>query len=177
MSGGHNPTTESFLVLGMEIVLGWEGKAITATTSRSPAAPKLVRVTISRAVSNWHFVSEGGSVSSSWKWKPVIRSSAHNPLLLQLPMLLHSLALADIQGIIHSPLTKLATSTVLLVSTVLCVFRCWVVPTGMRHHGNQVCLVFDCEVDTAFSLLLPANQWYKLLFLSRLMPFKKRNNI
>ena len=27
------------------------------------------------------------------------------------------------------------------------------VPIGMRHHGNQVCLLFDCEVDTAFSLL------------------------
>ena len=56
MSGGHNPTTESFLVFGMEIVLGWEGKAITATTSRSPAAPKLVRVTISRAISNGKIV-------------------------------------------------------------------------------------------------------------------------
>ena len=32
MSGGHNPTTESFLIFGKEIVLGWEGKAITATT-------------------------------------------------------------------------------------------------------------------------------------------------
>ena len=27
------------------------------------------------------------------------------------------------------------------------------VPIGMRHHGNCVCLLFDCEVDTAFSLL------------------------
>ena len=47
----------------------------------------------------WHFVSEGGSVSSSWKWIHVIRSPAHNPLLQQLPTLLHSMALADIHGI------------------------------------------------------------------------------
>ena len=83
----------------------------------------------------WHFVSEGGSVSSSCKWKPVIRSPAHNPILLQLPIRLHSMTLADIQGIktefntfccgchLHSSLTTLATSTLLLVSTVLCVFR------------------------------------------------------
>ena len=51
---------------------------------------------------------------------------------------------------------KLATSTVLLVSTVLCVFRCWLVPIGKRHHGNHACLLFDCEVDIA--LVLPANQ-------------------
>ena len=44
----------------------------------------------------WHSVSEGGSVSSSWKWWPVIMSPAHNPLLLQLPILLHSMTLADI---------------------------------------------------------------------------------
>ena len=44
----------------------------------------------------WHFVSEGGSVNSSWKWRPVIMSPAHNPLLLQLPILLHSITLADI---------------------------------------------------------------------------------
>ena len=31
----------------------------------------------------WHFVSERGS----WKWKPVIRSPAHSPTLLQLPIL------------------------------------------------------------------------------------------
>ena len=42
----------------------------------------------------WHSVSEGGSVSSSWKW-PVIMGPAHNPLLLQLPILLHSMTLAD----------------------------------------------------------------------------------
>ena len=44
----------------------------------------------------WHSVSEGGSVNSSWKWRPVIMSPAHNPLLLQLPILLHSMTLADI---------------------------------------------------------------------------------
>ena len=44
----------------------------------------------------WHSVSEGGSVSSSWEWRPVIMSPAHNPLLLQLPILLHSMTLADI---------------------------------------------------------------------------------
>ena len=43
-------------------------------------------------------VSEGGSVSSSWKWGPVIKSPAHNSLLLQLPILLHSMTRADIQG-------------------------------------------------------------------------------
>ena len=37
-----------------------------------------------------------------------------------------------------------------LVSTVVCVFNCWMVPIGMTHHGNQVCLFFYCEVDTAF---------------------------
>ena len=42
----------------------------------------------------WHSVSEGGSVSSSWKWWPVIMSPAHNPLLLQLPILLHSMTVA-----------------------------------------------------------------------------------
>ena len=47
----------------------------------------------------WHFVSTEGSVSCSWKWKPVIRSPGHNPLLLQLSILLHSMALADIQRI------------------------------------------------------------------------------
>ena len=39
----------------------------------------------------------------------------------------------------HSPWTTLATITLLLVSTVLCVFRlsdCWMVPIGMRHHGH-----------------------------------------
>ena len=46
-----------------------------------------------------HSVSVGGSVSSSWKWRPVIMSPAHNPLLLQLPILLHSMTLADIKGI------------------------------------------------------------------------------
>ena len=46
----------------------------------------------------WHSVSEGGSVSSSWKWWPVIMSPAHNPLLLQLPILLHSMTLADYIG-------------------------------------------------------------------------------
>ena len=35
-------------------------------------------------------------VNSSWKWRPVIMSPAHNPLLLQLPILLHSMTLADI---------------------------------------------------------------------------------
>ena len=44
----------------------------------------------------WHSVSEGGSVNSSWKWRPVIMSPALNPLLLQLPILLHSMTLADI---------------------------------------------------------------------------------
>ena len=29
----------------------------------------------------WHFVSEWGRVNNSWKWKPVIKSPAHNPLL------------------------------------------------------------------------------------------------
>ena len=46
--------------------------------------------------SSWHSVSEGGSVNSSWKWRPVIMSTAHNPLLLQLPILLHSMTPADI---------------------------------------------------------------------------------
>ena len=118
----------------------------------------------------WHFVSEGGGVSSSWKWKPVIRNPAHSPLLL-----LHSMALAAIHGKTefnkfccgyhrHSQLTTLATSTLLLVCTVLCVFRCWMLPTGMRRQGNEVCLLFDREVDTADSLLLPANQWYTFTF-------------
>ena len=44
----------------------------------------------------WHSVSEGGSVSSSWKWWPVIMSPAHSPL--QLPILLHSMTLADYIG-------------------------------------------------------------------------------
>ena len=44
----------------------------------------------------WHSVSEGGGVNSSWKWRPVIMSPAHNPLLLQLPILLHSMTPADI---------------------------------------------------------------------------------
>ena len=44
----------------------------------------------------WHSVSEGGGVNSSWKWRPVIMSPAHNPLLLQLPILLHSKTPADI---------------------------------------------------------------------------------
>ena len=35
---------------------------------------------------------------SSWKWWPVIMSPAHNPLLLQLPLLLHSMTLADYIG-------------------------------------------------------------------------------
>ena len=43
-------------------------------------------------------MSEGGSMSSSWKWWPVIMSLAHNPLLLQLPILLHSMTLADYIG-------------------------------------------------------------------------------
>ena len=38
-------------------------------------------------------------MGSSWKWKPVIKSPAHSPLLLQLPILLHSMTLADIQEI------------------------------------------------------------------------------
>ena len=45
-----------------------------------------------------HSVSEGGSVSSSWKWWPVIMSPAHNPLPLQVPILLHSMTLADYIG-------------------------------------------------------------------------------
>ena len=43
-------------------------------------------------------MSEGGNVSSSWKWWPVIMSPAHNQLLLQLPILLHSMTLADYIG-------------------------------------------------------------------------------
>ena len=46
----------------------------------------------------WHSMSEGGSVNSSWKWRPVSMSPAHNPLLLQIPILLHSVTLADIIG-------------------------------------------------------------------------------
>ena len=44
------------------------------------------------------------------------------------------------------------------------VFRCWMVPFGMRRHGNQVCLLFDDKVDTAVSLFLPAKQLYKCTF-------------
>ena len=50
------------------------------------------------------------------------------------------------------PLTTLAKSTLLLVSN--CVFRCWMVPIGMKHHGNQTCSFLHCEMDTAFSLFL-----------------------
>ena len=42
------------------------------------------------------------------------------------------------------PVKLLATNTLLLVSTVLCVFilfDCSMVPIGMRHHGSQLCLL------------------------------------
>ena len=92
-------------------------------------------------------------VSSTWKQRPVIRSPAHNPLLFQLPILLHSMTQTDMKVIkteftklwwgfhLHSPLITIATSTLLLVRTVLCVFRlsdCWIVPIGMRHRGNYI---------------------------------------
>ena len=44
----------------------------------------------------WHSVSERDSVNNSCKWGPVIRSPAHYPLLLQLPIVLHSMTLVDI---------------------------------------------------------------------------------
>ena len=73
--------------------------------------------------------------SSSWKQRPVIRSPVHSPVLLQLPILLHSMTQAGMKVMknkfnklywgcrLHSPSTTLATSTLMLVSTVLCVFR------------------------------------------------------
>ena len=126
----------------------------------------------------WHFVSEGGSVSSSWKWKPVIKSPAHNPLLLQLPILLHSMTLTDIQGIknwIRQVLLWLSSSFLINYTcyqyTAVCKYCTLCVqmlPISMRHYGNQVCLLFDCDVETAVSLLSPANQWYLFTFLGQI---------
>ena len=116
------------------------------------------------------------AVSSSRARRPMLRRPAHNPLILQLTILLHSMTLADMSGIktelskfcrgchLNSRFTALVTSTLLLVSTVVCVFWCWTVPIGRRQHGNRVCLLFDFEVDTVFSLLLPTKQWYKFPF-------------
>ena len=129
----------------------------------------------------WHFVSEGGSVSSSCKWKPVIRSPAHNPILLQLPIRLHSMTLADIQGIktefntfccgchLHSSLTTLATSTLLLVSTVQDVGRCQLA-WGTMETRFVYFLIVKWTLHSAYFNQQSSDT--NLHFLARLMPFK-----
>ena len=76
----------------------------------------------------WHSVSEGGSVSSSWKWWPVIMSPAHNPLLLQLPILLHSLITAFVldTAAIHNCSLRYKISCLYLTGRSKWMSRCWI---------------------------------------------------
>ena len=69
----------------------------------------------------------GGSLSSTWKWKPVIRSPAHNPLLLQLPIIIHSMTLADIYGVTKLNSTNFVVVVIFITHKLhlLPVHCCW----------------------------------------------------
>ena len=115
-------------------------------------------------------------VSSSWKQKPVIRGPAHNPALLHLPILLNSGTQSDMKVLktefnklfwgcrLDSPITTLATSTLLLVSPAFCVQIVWLLDIANWHEApwKLGLFIFYCERHTAFSLLQPIIQTYLL---------------
>ena len=108
-------------------------------------------------------------LSSSWLWGPVIRSPAHNQLLLlQLPINKFCWGCY-----LHSLLTTLATCALPLESTILCAIRlsyCWMVPMDMRHHRDHICLLVLMCSGHCIQLVLPPQQWYPLGDI--LMPIK-----
>ena len=69
----------------------------------------------------------------------------------------------------------LVTSTLLLVRTVLCVFRLsdwWMTPIRMRHHGNQIGLLPDCDAGLVSSFLF--TRILMIYFWTRLIPLRKK---
>ena len=87
---------------------------------------------------------------SSWKCRPVIKNTTYHQTTTT------SAYTNDRKGIKKSQLTKFfgvvtfipyylpVTSTLLSASTPLCafiLFDCWMMPFGIRYHGNQPCLL------------------------------------
>ena len=128
------------------------------------------------------------ALGSNWKQRPVIRGTAHNPQLPKLLLLVHSQTFSRneiLKPEFHSfcwgcHLYSLSTTChqYTVVGTVLCVFRfpdCRMVPIGMMHHGNQLCLLRALEVGSPSRLLLPTLQWPNY-FQTRLIPFQNNKS-